>query len=150
MLAEEIARAITAAPTARALDVVANVLWRAARAGAVDESDAGRLGNAVEARRTAIRLQVRPIARPPSRPRRMPAKADLLARRRRCAASGALPTTIACLLTPGQISVVSIVVMEIRDRGRCDLYLDAIAARAGVSRSLAKEALRQARLLGIL
>lgn len=82
--------------------------------------------------------------------RRSPDRQRSLERRRRLAASGPMPPPLACKFTTGQLSVLRIVGDEIRARGRCVLYLDEIAARAGVCRRHAQAALREAERLGLL
>jgi hypothetical protein len=61
-----------------------------------------------------------------------------------------MPPGLACRFTTAELATLRIVADEVRWRGRCDLYLDAIAGRAGVSRSTARNAIRQARRLGLL
>jgi hypothetical protein len=61
-----------------------------------------------------------------------------------------MPPMIACKFTTGQLSVLRIVSDEIRDRRRCTLYVDEIAARAGVCRRHAQGAIREAERLGLL
>lgn len=51
---------------------------------------------------------------------------------------------------PGQLAVLKIVGFELRRTGRCEVPLDQIAARAGVSRNTAKAALRMAVSLGLI
>jgi hypothetical protein len=71
-------------------------------------------------------------------------------RRRRLASSGPLPPALACLFTTGELAVLRIVGDECRDNGACLLPLAAIAARAGVCRKLAQNAIRLARCEGLL
>ena len=73
-----------------------------------------------------------------------------LLRRRRLAASGPMPPQLACHFTTGQLAALRIVSDEIRDRRRCTLYVDEIAARAGVSRRHAQGAIREAERLGLV
>ena len=81
--------------------------------------------------------------------RRSPDRQRSLARRRRLAASGPMPPALAAHFTTGQLSVLRIVSDEIRDRRRCTLCNDEIAARAGVSRRHAQGAIREAERLGL-
>jgi hypothetical protein len=80
--------------------------------------------------------------------RRSPDRQRSIERRRRLAASGPMPPALAAHFTTGQLSVLRIVSDEIRDRRRCTLYVDEIAARAGVSRRHAQGAIREAEELG--
>lgn len=82
--------------------------------------------------------------------RRSPDRQRSLERRRRLAASGPMPPTLACKFTTGQLSVLRIVGDEVRRKGRCTMYLAEIAARAGVCRRLAQGALRAAERLGLV
>jgi hypothetical protein len=50
----------------------------------------------------------------------------------------------------GELAVLRIVGDEVRQHGHCDRCVDEIAARAGVCRSLVKNALRTAARLGLL
>ena len=81
---------------------------------------------------------------------RSPDRQRSLERRRRLAASGPMPPQLAAKFTTGQLSVLRIVGDEVRARGRCTLFLDEVAARAGVCRRLAQAALRRAEGLGLL
>jgi hypothetical protein len=49
-----------------------------------------------------------------------------------------------------ELAVLTVVARQIQRAGVCVLPIDAIAALAGVSRSTAKNAVRQARLLGLV
>jgi hypothetical protein len=82
--------------------------------------------------------------------RRSPDRQRSLERRRRLAASGPMPPALAAHFTTGQLSVLRIVSDEIRDRRRCTLYVDEIAARAGVSHRHAQGAIREAERLGLV
>lgn len=116
---------------------------------------AGRLSE-VEAEELASLAQHAPQTLPrvtPSRPRREPRSPDKqrsLERRRRVAASGAIPPALAAFLTQGEAAVLSVVAHEVRLTGSCTLPIDAIAARAGVSRRLAQMAVRKAQTLGFV
>src|SRR3954454_22191501 len=50
----------------------------------------------------------------------------------------------------GELAVLRIVGEEVRQHGQCDRCVDEIAARAGVCRSLVKNAIRTAARLGLL
>jgi hypothetical protein len=73
-----------------------------------------------------------------------------LERRRRLAASGPMPPTLAARFTQGELAALRIVGDEVLARGFCDLHIDAIAARAGVCRTTTQNALRMARQLGMI
>ncbi|WP_174804959.1 hypothetical protein [Methylobacterium oxalidis] len=86
----------------------------------------------------------------PRKIQRPPVRSVAIERRRRLAASGPMPPALAARFTTGEAAVLRIVGDECRDKGRCVLPLDAIAARAGVGRTTAQNALRLARRLGMI
>src|SRR5829696_4978495 len=61
-----------------------------------------------------------------------------------------MPPSPACRLTVGELAVLRIVGDEVRLHGQCDRCVDEIAARAGVCRSMVKNAIRTATRLGLL
>lgn len=148
MFADEIRRAIEVAPRLK-LPEVAALLWRAFGAGQVSEAEAEALSNLIEARKIApeapdaLRATRRFVG---SRPRTDAS----MERRRRWAASGRLPPALAARFTLAEAAVLAVVSSEVVRRGDCRLCLDHLAALAGVSRSTVKNALRQARTLGLL
>jgi hypothetical protein len=112
------------------------------------------LTEAAQARRDGLKgIVLRSVPKPPSEPRRPPRSPDRaasIARRRSIAASGAVPSRIASNFTTGECAVLSVVAREVQRRGRCELHIDAIAGMAGVARTTAQNALRQARSLGLI
>jgi GTP-sensing pleiotropic transcriptional regulator CodY len=83
-------------------------------------------------------------------PERAPVRSVTIARRRHLAASGAIPPSLACKFTVGELAALRIVADEVRENGHCDRTLAEIAARAGVCRSIAKNAIRTAAAMGLL
>jgi hypothetical protein len=71
-------------------------------------------------------------------------------RRRRLACSGPMPPALGSRFTTRQLAVLRIVGDEMARSGACGLCIDAIAARAGVCRSLAQAAIRLAEGDGLL
>ena len=61
-----------------------------------------------------------------------------------------MPPFLAAQFTVGELAALRIVADEAHQHGGCRLHLDSIAARAGVCRSTAQDALRQARRLGLV
>ncbi len=55
-----------------------------------------------------------------------------------------MPPAIACRFTVGELAVLRIVGDEVAEHGNCDRTLGEIAARAGVCRALAQQAIRKA------
>ncbi|WP_156652665.1 hypothetical protein [Methylobacterium sp. Leaf86] len=145
MFADEIRRSVEAAPRSRLPDVAA-VMWRAYGAGQISETEAEALSALIEARKA---LPATPAA--PRRPVGSRPRSDAsMERRRRWAASGRLPPGIAARFTLAETAVLAIVSAETTRRGDCRMYVDHIAAVAGVSRSTVKTAIRQARTLGLI
>src|SRR5918993_4345101 len=61
-----------------------------------------------------------------------------------------MPPALACKFTVSELAVLRIVGDEVRQHGHCDRCVDEIAARAGVCRSMVKNAIRTAARLGLL
>lgn len=166
MLLEQFAAAAAGARNFAALDEISRLSWRALAEGVFDDAAAHAVSEAVEARRRVLKGQGDRKALSSSKPataRRLcfgsrgsqarpvsPDKAASLARRRRWAASGALPPQIAAEFTQAEVAALAVVARECQRRGRCELPIDAIAALAGVSRTSVQNALRHARRRGLL
>ena len=154
MFKDQLCRAVETARGTKALDDVSRLVWRGMSQGVLDDDDAQMLAELIHARRESLKEQreaTRPRSIfPPRRPQRAPVRAEAIARRRRLAASGPLPPSIAARFTVGEAAVMRIVGDECRDRGFCALSLGAIAARAGVCRKLAQNAIRLAKRNGLL
>ena len=154
---EEMAEAIGRAHGA-ALDDVTRALWAAHAAGQVGDDDATLLSGAIHAQRMLGKVAQAAAGRgtlkggciPARKHQRPPERSVAWERRRRLAASGPMPPALAQRFTTGELAVMRIVADEVAARGSCSICLDAIAARAGISRSLAKGAIRQARGLGMV
>ena len=71
-------------------------------------------------------------------------------RRRRWAASGALPPALAARFTLAETAVLAVLAAEVLRHGACTLTVGHIAALAGVSETTVRNALRAARGLGLL
>src|SRR5215212_6454821 len=65
-------------------------------------------------------------------------------------AAGPMPPALACKFTVSELAVLRIVGDEVRQHGHCDRCIDELAARAGVCRSMVKNAIREAARLGLL
>ena len=158
MLAHQFHEGVAAARSTAALDHVARLLWRAHAEGQIADAEAKAISEAVQARRAAFSqraatsLSVASAAPASARrkPPRSPDRQRSLERRRRCAASGALPPQIAAHFTVAEAAALSIIALEVRKHGACILPIDAIAAKAGISRSSVGNALRLAERLGFL
>ncbi|RUP17419.1 hypothetical protein [Methylobacterium sp.] len=170
---EEMRAAIEAAAPDR-LATVASAMAQAYGAGGLTDAEYEQLDNLLASRRrvaqtTPIRMQtlatacaqlvpaVAPAARQgtaPARPHhhngsrsRSP---ESLARRRRMAAGGYLPPALAAAFTLGEQAVLAVIALEVGKRGSCTLALGHMAALAGVCTTVAKRAVRQAKVLGLL
>ena len=159
MRVEELRAAIMAVPTIVALDQAATVLWGEVAGGRISEDQATALHDTIGARRKALqgRAALREAVRRKADQgvtlwawKRLEDRARSIGRRRRLAASGPLPPSLAASFTTSEQAVLRIVGDTCRDRGSCDLTLGEIAARAGCSRTSAQGALRLAARLGLV
>jgi hypothetical protein len=154
----QMAAAIDGARTLTRLDHLSRSIWQALAAGAVADDDAQVLAERLHARRGVLRGEIKPVGIPPGRPsifpprrpQRTPQRPVAIARRRHLAASGPMPPALACKFTVSELAVLRIVGDEVRLHGHCDRCVDEIAARAGVCRSMVKNAIREAARLGLL
>lgn len=177
MFADAIRRQAEDAPRA-ALPAVAAALWRALANGQITEGEAETLSALIDARRigspkradqnlcgaqvsrspelgSGANAEKSGIAAEPSGSRRTgvgsrPRTDASLERRRRWAASGRLPPAIAAQFTAGEQAVLALVAAETARRKDCRLAIEHMAAIAGVGRSTVKNALREARRLGLI
>ena len=145
MFVDELRRAVEASPRVE-LTKVSALLWKAYAAGHVTEAEASALSEAIELKRALPPAQKLVQRRLGSRPK-TPAS---LERRRRWAASGALPPALASRFTLAETAVLAVIAGEHVKQGRCVLTLDHIAALAGVGRSTVKRAMRAAQGLGFV
>src|ERR687885_949109 len=145
MFVEQLRRAVEAAPRSE-LTKVSALLWRAYAAGQVSEAEASALSEAIEAKRALPALQ-KPIQRRLGSRPRSPASME---RRRRWAAAGALPPAIAARFTLAEQAVLAVVAAEVVRHSACTLTVGHIAALAGVSETTVRNALREARGVGLL
>src|SRR5829696_6733276 len=145
MFAEQLRQAVEASPRVE-LAKVASLLWRAYAAGQVTEAQASELSDLIESRR-ALPAPQKPIQRRLGSRPRSPASME---RRRRLAASGALPPALAARFTLAETAVLAVVAAEVLRHSHCTLTVGQIAALAGVSETTVRNALRAARGLGLL
>src|SRR4051794_39227038 len=145
MFAEQLRRAVEGSPRVE-LPRVSALLWKAFAAGQVSEAEAQALSDLIEARK-AIPAAQKPIQRRLGSRPRSPASME---RRRRWAASGALPPALAARFTLAETAVLAVIAAEAVRHGRCTLGIEDIAALAGVGRSTVKRALRAAQGLGLV
>src|SRR3954465_1431818 len=155
---DQMAAAIDGARTLTRLDHLSRSIWQGLAAGAVADDAAQSLAERLHARRSLLRGDLKPVGIPagrasifpPRRLQRAPKRPVAIARRRHLAASGPMPPGLACKFTVGELAVLRIVGDEVRQHGQCDRCVDELAARAGVCRSLVKNAIRTAARLGLV
>src|SRR3954467_14060847 len=155
---DQMAAAIDGARTLTRLDHLSRSIWQSLAAGGVADDDAQALAEQLHARRSVLRGEIKPVGILPCRPsifpprrlQRAPKRAVAIARRRRLAASGPMPPALACKFTISELAVLRIIGDEVRQHGQCARCVDEIAARAGVCRSMVKNAIREAARLGVL
>ncbi len=152
---DQLTAAIAGVRTYAQIDNLSHELWAAYAAGLIADDDAQAATELLHARRRSLRDDPRPAIRkafcapPKRRPApRSPDRAKSIQRRRACATSGAVPSKMAADYTQGEVAVLSIVAAEVKRNGDCRLAIGAIAAMAGVCRTVAQGALRLARMLG--
>lgn len=165
MFGQQVEQAIDAAHGGRALDDLSRIIWRGFGEGVIGDDEAQRLADRIHTRRAlysataAAGAPQRPpagptgrnsIFGPPRRPQRPPIRSKAIERRRRIAASGALPPALAARFTTAEQAVLAIIASDVKHKGRCDRCIDELAARAGCSRSSAKNAIRAAARLAII
>ncbi|MCJ2024970.1 helix-turn-helix domain-containing protein [Methylobacterium sp. J-067] len=167
--ADAIRRQAEDAPRA-ALPAVASAMWRAYAEEQITEAEAETLAVLIEARRLSSAAHSggqspnptgTPTARVTNAPhdrQRSPRAATgsrprtdaSLERRRRWAASGRLPPALAARFSLAEQSALSIVAAETARRGDCRLSVPHLAAVAGVAETTVRNAIREARKLGLL
>ena len=170
--ADEIRRQVEAAPRA-ALPAVTAALWRAYGDGKVTETEAAGLSVLIEERRLTYvssgRLKAGQSPNPTGTdggegtadPRKLvqaarravgsrPRTDASMERRRRWAASGRLPPGIATRFTLAEQAVLALVAAETVRRKDCRLAVGHLAAIVGVAETTVRNAIREARQLGLL
>ena len=157
-IANQFLEAAASGRTSTVLDAIARITWRAHAEGQLTDAEAEAISEALQARRRAFAAGVglpapkavfaalRPARRPPSSPDRRRS----LERRRRQATSGIVPSKLASAFTMGELAVLTVIGRQCQRGGACTLHIDAIAALAGVCRTVVKNALRAARAGGLI
>jgi hypothetical protein len=158
VLAEQFRTAAAAARNTHAVDEIARLTWRAHAEGRLADAEAEAVGVALQARRSSFAVRrTTPSTRAalglPRTARRDPRSPDRQAsieRRRRQAMSGIVPARIAASFTVGENAALSVIARQCQRSGVCSLPIDAIAALAGVCRTVVKSAMREAKLIGLI
>jgi hypothetical protein len=135
-------------------DEIISKIWRAVETGQLTEDQAQELDEQVRPSRQPVAAI---LAAPPKRyfiqrsaEQKSPDRRVSIKRRREHTATGPLPPHLARHYTYGQVAVLRIVADEWLAHGACDRSLNELAARAGVSRKVAKQAVRLAELDGLI
>jgi hypothetical protein len=135
----------------RDLDNLARKLWAAHGAEMVSDDQAQQLAELIQRRHQPIarNLSAAAISAPRyyiqrSPEQRSPDRRASIRRRREHAASGPLPPAIAATFTTGQQAVLKVLSDECLAHGACDRSRNELAARAGVSLTVVKQAIRYA------
>src|SRR4051812_39480743 len=145
MFVDELRRAVEASPRVE-LPKVSALLWKAYAAGRVTEDQATDLSALIESRR-ALPAPQRPAQRRSGSRPRSPAHME---RRRRWAASGALPPALAARFTLGEQAALAVVAAEHRKHGDCRLTHQEVADVAGVGVTTVRNAMRAAKAINLL
>ncbi len=145
MFADDIRRALQGTPRDRLAELSAAV-WKGFACGAVSEGDAQQLAEEIAARKVIPPELAEARRTVGSRPR----TSASIERRRAWTASGWMPPAIAARFTMGEQAAIAVIIAEAAKAGRCGLPIGAIAGRAGVCATTVRNALRQARTLGIV
>ncbi|MCO5154069.1 MULTISPECIES: hypothetical protein [unclassified Shinella] len=154
---------LLAARTLQQIDDCAKSAWILNGEGLVDDCEMAYLAPVIEHQRRAIRAQpgfqtrsvghIRPTtAKPAHRRPSMPEdrRAASWLRRRSLAKNCIIPTCIARTLTISKLAVLSVIAREVMDRGKSNMSLPEIAARAGVGCTTARYAIRDAFQMGLI
>jgi len=142
--------AIQRSRTGESLDAISRALW--SQTNSLSDEQAQALAEAIQARRQELRPagQGSRIRLPRPKTQRARNRKASSMRRRQLAASGPMPPIMAAHFTTAELAALKIVADEVRAGGVCALVLDAIAARAGVSKRTVQNAMREAEALGFI
>jgi hypothetical protein len=151
MFADQIAGAISRAQFSE-VNALAHTLWKAHAAGHLDDGEAQQLAEQLEARKPKGEGRATSFASPTVRPKRQrsPDKQASIERRRRLARASPVPPELVDKFTQGEHAVITVVAGEIQRSGACTWCRARIAAVAGCSLTLARNAIRKARKFGLL
>jgi hypothetical protein len=157
---EDVLAAILAARVGPELDrIYASAVGTLFEQGCPD-AEMIRIDEAVQARRRehkakcecGTRTPATRLSYYPAKPRRQvsPDRRKSWMRRREKAALSFMPARLASNFTTGEQATLQVVVEEVRKHGYCDRSIPEIAARAGVGQTTARNAIREARRLGLV
>lgn len=142
MFAEEVRRAVMAAPRV-ALSDISRTVWGALAEGHLTEAEAENLSGLIETRRALPPARKASVGSRPRTP-------ESIERRRRWAASGSMPVGLAARFSLAEQAALAIVADEVRRTGDCQLCIGAIAGKAGIGETSVRNAIREAKNLGLV
>jgi hypothetical protein len=157
---EDVLAAILAARVGPELDrIYASAIGTLFEQGCPD-AEMIRIDEAVQARRRehkakwecGTRTPATRLSYYPAKPGRQvsPDRRKSWMRRREKAALSFMPARLASNFTTGEQATLQVIVEEVRKHGCCDRSVPEIAARAGVGQTTARNAIREARRLGLV
>ncbi len=145
MFRDQLSAAVATAPR-NDLARLSQTLWQAWGQGLVDDAQASELSAAIEARKAP--------AAPGGSARRhvgsRPISGASIARRRRIGSTGMMPPQIASRFTISEAAALTVILERVAQDGRCELSIGQIAGRAGTCATVVKNAVREARKLGLI
>lgn len=150
--------AVATARTVAQADQISRTGWQAWADGLLTDAAAEALQSAVNGRKRSLRALVAAppehrSATPERRPSRGPSqRRRSITRRRRISMSGLLPNRLAANFTLAEMAALSVVAREIKNQRHnlCEFAIGKIAGLAGCCETTARNALREASLLGIV
>jgi hypothetical protein len=145
----ELFRATVLQSAPAAFPALVQQLWAAFAAGQVTETEAEELSALVMRPAPALVDPAGPGRAPRARVAR-PLPPEDVERRRRWAAAGRMPPALALRFTPGETAALAVVSAQVAKHGAHTLPHAATARIAGVSRSTVRNALREAKRLGLV
>jgi len=153
MFTNKLATAVAEAKTLDDIDKLSRLIWSSHTAGLIEDGSAQGFAEVLEAKKRSIgiRRSQKSIGSPGAvsgHPRRTPTAK--LVRRRKWMASGQIPAAIACHYTPGQQSVLCVIICLLRQGQYVTKTLQEIGDLAGVCRKTVQRTLVTAKQMGHL
>jgi len=151
--------AVATTTTITQLNELSGLAWRAWGSGTLTDTDAEAFSNALERQKQLLRAKAsqppeRPSATLERRPSRGPSRDHQrsIRRRRMVSMSGMLPNRLASSFTQAEVAVLAVIAREIKKQRNnlCEFPIGKISALAGCSETTTRNALREARHLGIV
>ncbi|MBC2806656.1 hypothetical protein ACCS91_33465 [Rhizobium ruizarguesonis] len=151
LVALQLKDVISKATKLQVCSTLGGIIWQQHGAGTLSDRRADQLDQMLKLRQSLIQARIvstfSDMRRKPQAPRKREAS---IARRRGMAAAGFLPPEIAVRFTISEQSVLSVLADLAGKSNVIRWAVDAIAGRAGVSRSMVQKTLRKAHDLGLI